>query len=635
MASYTKIIDLIVKHFGGRDEVTTSTITIPPNQYGYFHFDKEDIPLGKTITKVDINIYCRTGNGQETVLDIFMPQGKQLRGVILNSGWNNVVANDIDVIRRVNFSPRIDIGNDYNNTRDIEIYTHNSNYKPYIVITYEDTNPYTPSGLYPNNTTVSARGEIKFSWNHRSEEKTQQKEFTLQHSIDNGFTWETISQTTSNQYYDMPANTLPLNGKILWRVKTKDQNNLESPYTNNIEFNTAVVPQKPPILIQPLTGYLDGSGEILFEWDFVGGTAEDKQNKYDLQYSINQGDTWTTITETDNISKHTLPANTFQSGNIYWRVRTYNEYGDVSPYSEIGSFSIINSPPLPQIRNVTNSGRPEITWISTEQQIYEIEIFKDDNLIYSTGKIPSSSDRKHKVENYLKDGNYIAKLRITNEYDLNSPWAEYNFTLSTVKPPRANIEVFSSEYSNTIRGYELGPRNLVYRDNICIGEMKGNIFIDYTGENKKEYKYFIRTVDEEDNFSDSEEKIGKCNFKGNTLALASKPDKFIKLNHRINSIPRKNSTVRNDGSLVYFDGRKYPVVEFTEFKEQVKNLSFTFRTREELEGLIKLIDRKETLLYRDETGENIYGIIFYIDSQKNIFGYDVDFTITKTSDAYD
>lgn len=597
-------------------------------------FDLSEIPEHKKITKTILYIYGRYSHSPTLEVYGMYSVGKEQFN--LKSGWNSIETSAFNGIaedaRPWLFIEQVD--SVFKPLSHAEIYSHLSNYKPYIVVTYEDVPPESPSSLYPNNTTVNARNVIRFSWKHNSEEGTQQKGFTLQYSIDGGSTWVTISQTTSNQYYDLPKETLPLNGEIFWRVKTKDQNDLESPYTN-AKFNTAVVPQKAPTLVSPLSGYLDGSEPITFKWNFIGGTAEDKQGKYDLQYSINQGASWTTITVESEESEHIVPENTFQSGNVYWRVRTYNTYGDVSPYSQIGSFYVINSPPIPQILEVTNSGRPTIRWNSVEQQIYEIQILHNNKVIFQTGKIPSSSDRSYKLGMFLDDGEYSVRLRVTNEYDLTSPWTEYMFVLSTEKPAKPSIELFNGEYSVTIKTDETTLKTLVYRNNKLIGEMIEGYFEDYTGENRKEYQYFIRVVDENDNFNDSDIRIGRCKFKGNTLGLVNRPGEFIKLRYGYQDIAKKSSTVGNTGSLIYFDGRKYPVVEFSEFKEYTKTSSFFIRNKEELNKLIELIDKKETVIYRDTDGEVIYGAILNINYEKNLFGYEVNFTITKTGDAYD
>lgn len=492
------------------------------------------------------------------------------------------------------------------------------------------TPPDNPTSLYPNNITLNPRETIKFSWLHNSNSGLGQKGFTLQYSINGGSTWTVVSETGTNQFYDMPANTLPTEGTVLWKVMTVDGNGDSSGYTS-ASFALGTPPQQAPIPIQPVGAYLDSTEPILFEWHFMGGTPGETQKKYDLQYSINGGSTWTTITETTSNKFKELPANTFNiTGNITWRVRTYNNFDEVSPYSDNKTFYVISSPPIPQITSVSNNARPAINWTSQGQHVYEIQIIQDNKVIIDTGAIPSVSDREYKLKEYLKDGDYKVRLRVINEYNLYSPWSEKSFTISTVKPQKPIIAIYGGEYSITIKASNLSSKNLVYRDNILLGELIDDTFVDYTCENKKEHQYFIRSINSSDNFNDSDIKLASCKFSGNTLALANNPQDFIKLKTGFGSMPRKTNQFGISGNLNYYDGRKYPVTEFSEFDNKAKTLSFFVSLIEEVEKIEEMIKARKTFLYRNNNGRNIYGTILGIDYDETMFGYEIGFTITQT-----
>lgn len=744
MASYSKVFNLTTKTLSGVT-VNTSTVRMGPNIQDddfYFDLDKNGFPTFKTLTKVEFNFYLKDGSGQTSSVTFrssingyhFYNQHN------LVAGWNKATVNLASYVDSYYSRPSISISPpDFGSGgRDIEIYTQNSSYKPYATLYYEDTPPLAPNtlvpssdlhdssaiirfswkhrsqentsqkgfvlqysvndgsswtavsqntsnqyynmpagtlppnkeirwrvktidtnnlesgltsatfktniapplapaSLYPNGTIVDARSIIRFSWAHKSQESTQQLGFTLEYSVDNGVNWTAVSQSTSNQYYNMPAETLPPNKGIRWKVKTKDTNELESNYSN-AQFNTSSVPPLAPILISPLSRYLDGTKVITFNWSFIGGTAEDKQGKFDLEYSIDKGATWNKATVVSNNTEHSIAENTFQSTNVYWRVKTYNTYGDEGPYSEIGSFFVINSPPIPQIQSVSNSSRPIVMWISTDQQAYEIEIAKNSETIFQTGKVHANV-RTHKVDKFLDNGQYLARIRIENEYSLNSTWTEYNFVIDTVKPQTPDIGVFSQEHTVIIKTDNTNLKTLIYRDNELIGEAVNGIFTDYTGENGRYYNYFVRSVDNEESFADSESKIARCKFNGNTIASAIDPKNFLKMKYGLDAIPRKNSIISNQGNLVHYDGRTYPIAEYSEFKAESKTMSFVIKNKEELERLIQLIQSKETLIYRDADGEVMYGAVFSLDYEKHILGYyQVGFTITKTDHkgvAYD
>lgn len=606
-------------------------------------WDNELIPKDKKIIEVKLNLYAHNSLNRGMVGKFTeFGEGGDLPPVAPNdvsfsnisSGWNAYSIPEPPIGSLVFHAAYSSPPYDYVTFSS----SRASSNKPYISVVYDDIPPDPPTSLYPSGITVNPRDVIRFAWEHNSKENNQQKGFTLQYSTNGGSTWTTINQTTPNQFYDMPANTLPTTGTALWRVRTIDGNDEISNYTT-ASFILGVVPQQAPIPISPISQYIDENKPVKFEWSFLGGSPGETQSKFTLQYSTNGGSTWTTKTVTTSDEYYELPAGTFSGGNITWRVRTYNNWNEVSPYSENKTFTVIGSPPIPLISNVTNSARPLITWQSTDQHIYELQVLKGNEVIFDTGSIPSTTDRSIKLPIYLQDGTYKVVLRIFNEYNLPSPWAEKTFIISTTKPNKPIMEIYSGEYGVTIRTLNTSNKTLVYRDGKYIGEVENNHFVDYTGENNKEYRYFVRTINSNDNFADSEIKLAKCNFKGNTLALAKTPSKFIKLEYGFGDIPRKIERIGNNGGLVYFDGRKYPVVEFSEFKERSKTVQFILKTKEKLLELIKLIDMKETLLYRDVDGDNIYGIVLAIDFEKNIFGYyNISFTIVKTDykdDYYD
>ena len=255
-----------------------------------------------------------------------------------------------------------------------KIYSHrNSTNQPYVVIEYGDTPPDPPASLYPSGIMVSTRDIIKFSWAYKG--TAEQKEFELQYSLNGGSTWVTITRTTNDQFYEMPAQTLPETGTVTWRVRTTDINDETSEYST-ASFTLGIPPQKAPIPIAPISQYIDENTSATFEWIFTGGSASDIQKKVDLQYSTDGGSTWNTISQTISNTRLTLPPNTFTKGNIVWRVRTYNNWDEVSPYSEIKSFTVIGSPSIPLITEVSNEARPVVKWQTQEQQLYELEILK-------------------------------------------------------------------------------------------------------------------------------------------------------------------------------------------------------------------------------------------------------------------
>lgn len=586
----------------------------------YFILD-ESLIKGKKITKVDLHFYV-----SKSFHHLIQATGWRIGTLYPTIGWNVVSATSLNY-SDYSFGIVSSAKDSAYNWIEINSNRESTN-KPYAIVICEDVAPQKPKELFPNNANFDARMPIKCSWKYTSTDSQIQSAYEIQHSTNDGVSWTTVSGGNGNQFHQFTASLFPTTAAVKWRVRTKDVNGLWSEWSDINKFNTLIATQSPPRIISPTSGYLNGSEKIKLSWEFLGGTDYDTQSKYELQYSTN-GVSWNAITKVTDLQHHEFEKNFFGSGRVEWKVKTFNAFGDVSEFTDIVGFNVISSPPIPQIQTITNSSRPKISWISVEQQYYEIRIYDNSNkLIYET-KEPSIN-KFHNVKTFLNDGNYLAELVIFNQYNLHSETTTKDFTISTVKPSKPIIDVYSGEYSNTIKGNSNTQDTRVYRDNIFIGTLENNMFIDFTCENRKEYKYHLRSIDSEGNFSDSDTKIGMCSFRNNTISTAKLPGDFVELKYGFNSSPGKSTRKSIIGNSLYFDGREYPVTEFSEFKSAEKSLSFFTRDKSVIDKIDELIGRKEVLLYRDIEGENIYGTILSIDYNKEMLGYGFGLTIQRT-----
>ncbi|HZK00800.1 MAG TPA: hypothetical protein VFC79_12365, partial [Tissierellaceae bacterium] len=313
-------------------------------------------------------------------------------------------------------------------------------------------------------------------------------------------------------------------------------------------------------------------------------------------------------------------------------IRTWNNYNEISPWSEVKSFYLIGRPATPVITDVSNNTKPIVKWTADSQQIFELDILQGNTVIYTSGKIASISTFQHYVDKYLANGTYKARLRVKNQYDLWSAYGERNFTIDRENPDAPAINVTNGEFKVTITATGLSSKSYVYRDNYLLGEMINGVYEDYTGVNNKEYNYIVRTINEEENFSDSNSKIGYCSFRGNTLALERNPSDFLLLRFNLSNKPDKSIEIGADGELMKFDGREYDTFEFDDSISLSKTLRFNIED-EQLKKLEQLIKSKSILIYRDHFGENIYGVVQKATATKSVLGYVVEFTINKVKEV--
>lgn len=138
--------------------------------------------------------------------------------------------------------------------------------KPYVEIVYEDVPPTAPTGLYPSSGTIIDRFAVnRFSWNT----STPATSSVFEWSVD-GSTWNAVTISNSNNYYDVPSETFPL-GSIYWRVKFTDSQPVESSYsyqsiiTSTQKPNAPAITSSSTITIASPTLTWTSSGQLAFQ----------------------------------------------------------------------------------------------------------------------------------------------------------------------------------------------------------------------------------------------------------------------------------------------------------------------------------------------------------------------------------
>lgn len=257
-------------------------------------------------------------------------------------------------------------------------------------------------------------------------------------------------------------------------------------------------------------------------------------------------------------------------------------------------------------------------------------------LIYNTDWMGTAVNA-HKVTDFLPDGVYTAQARIKNEYDLPSEWGTRDFILSTSKPsaPVLSVSNIDNGLNLALSNVDAGAYVLIYRslsgDNnyICIARVTAASYQDYAVANGQEYQYFARAVDSNEAFADSYIQTGTATVKNTVIHAVSDPGTAIELKVNLNKLPKKAHNLGNVESSVYYSGRKYPVVESSEFSDSNLNLEFHVKTFAELQEFVALYDLKETVLYRDSRGRKIYGRLNNLYTTDTRFGFSISFILTQ------
>lgn len=516
------------------------------------------------------------------------------------------------------------------NNAEIYSTTADQDKKPYVIVHYKDKAPKKPSGLVPEGETINPRDKIRFSWVHNAIDGNPQKAFELQYT-DNKGTTKTIKEESVNQFKELPANTFQGTGSVRWQVRTQAIDGEWSEWMV-ASFYLGILPQQAPIPISPINQYVMQDERVRFEWSFRGSSTSEKQTKAAIRYSADNGDTWKITTIRTSNEYYSFPLDTFPTGVVLWQVKTTNDHDEESPYSEMVKFTIIGKPGTPKITNISKTLRPKLTWDSNEQKTYQI-ILEKGEVVFDSGLLTGSTIKTFELPFYIQNGEYRYKVRIGNEYNILSNWAESKFEVKAKKGSDLPLILYNDYDSVVISLSDIPINTIIYRDGKAIGKTQNNeLYFDYSCHNHKKHKYQLVSYSKNNlNYSESDIMIGHCSFRGATIAPYDNLKDYVHLQLGINDIPQTGVVSGIQASMNYYDGRLYPVMESSGSRSTIETCKYYIDSIEMVLKFNEFINNAKVLLYRSNDGRNYYGNITSIEYKPlNVGGYEVSFSITRT-----
>lgn len=216
----------------------------------------------------------------------------------------------------------------------------------WFLLTTVDERPNKPTGLYPNTGARDGTKTIQFSWLHNSPLSTPQSAFELQMTYDGGYTWRALSNkvATAVTQFTAAANTiLPTDqtGRIGWRARTYNSDNVMSEWSDTAFFIVHPAPQTPNWI-----SVETGRSRPLARWTSIGQVGFQLQVTSGSTIVFDSGETFGTDTE------YRIP--TFLNNGVYtFRIRIKNIRGLESAWAN-RSVSINARHSL----NITLQGQP-------------------------------------------------------------------------------------------------------------------------------------------------------------------------------------------------------------------------------------------------------------------------------------
>lgn len=489
-----------------------------------------------------------------------------------------------------------------------DIQSSRASNKPYIIVTTSETTAtgslknFAPSSGYID---LSQDNVFGFGFEQKADEPSitplAVKSFTLQ-LREHGQT-EITNINVNTWAGDAPNVTVPagtISGESIdWRVIAKTNAN----QTLTSDWMTLSVEDVPPTAwpISPKDVVVDGSKDQIFIWGHASSTGT-AQSKTDLQKSTD-GSTWTTLaTVTGAARQWTCPAGTLTSSIKYWRVRTYNADGVAGEWSDAAQIVVIAAPTAPSIQIKSTGPRPSISWQTSEQEAYQVELDGK-----PSGGTHYGTEKSWTSPAYLADGSHTVRVRVQNQYGMWSDWGAAALPVTNTPGAAITLIVQASSVADlswqTSGSYDF---YLVYRNGKPIAKLTQTQYTDELSSGRTTYQVRGCYADSSNYGLSSAATVTITTGQYVTLyGIAS--GKKVTLKHcGLKNQPVQNA-INRDIQYIFMYGSTYPHAERSEFVTKKVGGTAVFLPGEDKAGFDALIG--ELVCLKTQSGEMVIGYL--------------------------
>jgi hypothetical protein len=594
-------------------KVKISTNAVQTLYIGLIELNASDNPTGVTYGEVQVTTPSSGFQDYEVTLPspVKLPVGKRIAVQIRGSVSNNIAIAIASTKVNGSFKYEDNVGGIYSN----------GNYDMYFEITYTE-------GLDP-------------------------LQYQIQLSPDNGQSWKDIVALTSpgatSYTYDFSNEPETSLAKI--RIRAYD-GSAYGPWDESDGVFTIQHNQAPtvPTSLSPSGGVAkDRASVIRLAWQHNDANG-DPQAQFDLQWRKQGDTTWNTVSQVTPNQYWDAPANTFPRGTIEWQVRTYDQAGLSSPFSDIQTFFAGDKPANPTITDPANGAivpvaNPVVQWSSVGQTAYHVKLLdSNDNLLW---ELQANSTNKAQTILYALQNNedYKIQLAIKNADGIWSDFVTVNIHVSYTPPAVPIVTTTKGDGIITISIDNPTPSgtqpNVSYNDlyrrkqgestwtRIAKNIPADASFVDYTPSSGQVYEYFVRAWGDNGTYSDSLIVSQSISFIGVWLHEAANPLETL---HQFKLVSDRSGNWQPTATMMQFAGRRLPVAEYDDTEQHSVSVKFSLlKDSGDLEALEKLIRSKNTLCYRDARGRKMFCHVFQLPVDDEVYGNTVSLTFEEVS----
>ena len=385
--------------------------------------------------------------------------------------------------------------------------------------------------------------------------------------------WRDVGSTTEHeipmadgaaQQLVIPSGTFSGKSQIQMRPKVTSNNGQTSTADSWLTI-TLQDEKSTAVPISPVNDIIDRNADAVFRWAHVITTGT-PQTKAELQISDN-GTVWTALaTVTGADTYYTVAAGGIETGTHFWRVRTYNGDGVASDWSSAAEFICVGTPDAPVVLVQSSTPRPSVSWQTTEQQAYQVEI----DGVYASGT-RFGTGKTWKAPFYLADGNYTVRVRVQNEYGFWSPWGTAALPVTNV--PGSSIALLAAGGIEAELNWTPGSFDyyLVYRDGVAIARVTEPSYTDAASIGAVSYQ--VRgCYDNSDNYSLSD--AVEVTVSTDKVRLYDmERGEWLHFLYDSSAHRSTGLSLSQDIQYVQLSGHTYPVAERSEFKSRALRIT--------------------------------------------------------------
>lgn len=371
-------------------------------------------------------------------------------------------------------------------------------------------------------------------------------------------------------------------------------------YETKLSLDYEDVPQLPPSPSYPVGTYVTENTDLLFAWNWEATTGA-TQAAVQLEYKLKTAESWTTVSLTQTNHTYLLTGGLAQ-GVYQWRIKGTNDAGEVSDYSSIAEFNVVGQPAAPVIDNVPNKALTTITWATTDQNAFDIQIIDSNNKTVINDSV-ASSVASYKPNIFLK-GSYTAKVRVRNSTGLVSDWGTKAFTINAAGPSKPTIRLFQDDTQITIETDTAASTNYaVIRQEgedgaeEILGTMTAGKFTDSTFGFDRQYKYIVRAW-ATGGYTDSDPE--RVCYPKISIVLQTEDDE-LEIDKSEEIYLPYTEDITGEMAVYNCIGRELPVVEHGAFESRAFKTRLYIEDEDQKERLVAM-SRKDRIYYRDYSG---------------------------------